>query len=200
MSQYGFDDKTVSEKQSGGFIQPGIRENLEITKLELVTIDTTNPFMLVEVTNESGQTVHRRYYEPSMGNFITSQAILQKEVKKFNGVIANIARKFLGHAYKATGSSFEDVVTKVITDIGNRYQGVKLRGKIILNTKDFPNLPGYAPIFERMDEVTADKSELKILTAIDKIVPEDAAPPIPGVPPGAADGSITAPWTQSPDG
>lgn len=193
MSQFGFDDNTVSEKRSGGFIEPGIRENLEITKLEL-TSGEGNPFLLVEATDPYGRTVHKRFYEPTIGGFITSQEILQREVKKFNGVIANISRKFLGHEYKATGNTFMEVVSKVITDIGDRFNGVKLRGKIILNQKDFPSFPGYAPIFERMDEVTVEKTELKI-SPNDKIIPannqqQQATPAAQG------SGNIAAPWTQ----
>ena len=193
MSQFGFDDKTVSEKRTGGFIDPGIRENLEITQLELSTGEG-NPFLLVEATDSEGRTVHKRFYEPTLGGFITSQEVLQKEIKKFNGVIANISRKFLGHNYQATGDGFVGVVQKVITDVGDRYKGVKLRSKIILNNKNFPSFPGYAPIFERMDEVIAEKTELKI-SANDKVVPtvddqrsNTSAP--------ASGSNIQAPWTQ----
>ena len=199
MSQYGFTDKTESEKRVGGFMEPGIRESLEITKLELEHGEPgTNPFLLVEATDDDGKTVHKRYYEPAMGGFITSQQILEKEIKKFNGVIANIARKFLGHNYQATGNSYQEVVTKVITDIGDRYRGVKLRGKVILNQKDFPSLPGYAPIFERMDEVAADKSEL-VIGINDKVIPSEQHPQSgTGTPLSGNTSNMAAPWTQQP--
>ena len=193
MSQFGFDDKTVSEKRTGGFIDPGIRENLEITQLELSTGEG-NPFLLVEATDPEGRTVHKRFYEPTLGGFITSQEVLQKEIKKFNGVIANISRKFLGHNYQATGDGFVGVVQKVITDVGDRYKGVKLRSKIILNNKNFPSFPGYAPILESMDEVIAEKNELKI-SANDKVDPtvddqrSNTSSPASG-------SNIQAPWTQ----
>lgn len=197
MSQFGFDDNTESEKRTGGFIEPGIREDLEITKLEL-TSGESNPFLLVEATDPGGRTVHKRFYEPTIGGFITSQEILQREIKKFNGVIANISRKFLGPEYKATGNNFTEIVSKVITDIGNRFSGVKLRAKIILNQKDFPSFPGYAPIFERMDKVEASKTELQI-TPNDKIIRSNNQQQSSQKPAGQTPqaGNIAAPWNQA---
>lgn len=196
MSQYGFDDNTVSEKRTGGFIEPGIRENLEISKLELTAGEgDNNPFLFVEATDPEGRTVHKRFYEPTIGGFITSQEILQREVKKFNGVIANISRKFLGHNYKATGNNFTEVVSKVITDIGANFSGIKLRGKIVLNQKDFPTFPGYAPIFERMDEVTIEKTELK-LGINDKVIREENQQKQNPNVPAQSGSNIAAPWTQ----
>lgn len=197
MSQYGFDQKTESEKRAGGFIEPGIREPLEISNLELVQGGEGNPYFLVEVKDAEERTVHKRYYEPTLGGFVTNNEKLAKEIRKVNGVIANISRKFLGNNYNATGASFADVVGKVIVDIGDRYKGVKLRTKVVLNNKDFPTLPGYAPVFERLDQVTAEQSQLKIESR-DKIVRSEEGKTTQGGGGNQGTTNVNAPWNQPP--
>jgi hypothetical protein len=172
---YGFNDSTESEELQSNYLEPGIQENLEFTEIAFVPEkDDSSAYLNVEMIGPGDKTVNRRYYQPKMGGFVTDEAELKKAVNKFNKVLANLARKFLGEDYVAQGNSFESVCKKVISDIGDKYKGVKLRAVVVLNTNNFPTLRGYAPVWELMT-VDAKDSKLKIQT-YDKVSQTDSSP------------------------
>lgn len=168
---YGFDNDTKSEEQDSQYMAPGLVENTEMVEIEFYPAEgDSGAYLGVEETDAEEKKINKRFYEPRMGSYVKTDADLKKAVIKFNKVLANLARKFLGEQYTMQGASFQEVCEKVITDIGNKYVGVKLRTKVILNTNNFPTLPGYAPIWELM---TVPLKDTKLgITSYDKVVPD----------------------------
>jgi hypothetical protein len=178
---FGFDESTT-EGSVSKFIQvtpeTAIAAGRFIKEIKFEE-NEGNPYMEIVVTNALDQTAGRRYYEPKVdGSIIKNDADFKKAITKFNGVAANLARRFLGETYKPEGvKDFTSLCKTIIKDIGNKYVNKELRIKLILNNKNFPTLPTYAPIFE---DVTTNPSKLVVNTAFDTVVStykrDDAAP------------------------
>lgn len=161
------------------------KEQLEVSKFIQVTPETAiatgrfikdlkyednsgNPYFEVTVINKENQTANHRWYQPKIdGTIIKTQEELDKKVSQFNGVMANLSRRFLGENYVPQGvTSFETLCRKIIADIGNKYINKELRIKVILNKNNYPVLPNFSPIFE---DITTNPSKLSI-TKYDKVV------------------------------
>ena len=177
---WGFTAETVSEESSSKFLRAGIHEAVFVTKLEYVS-DPNNSYFLVEMADKDGKTVNRRYFEPKIdGSVIKTTKDLEKSVASFMKILANISRKFNGEDYVAEGESFALLCTNVINEIGDKYVGKPLRTKVVLNKKNFPVLPSYAPIWEDPTVVPLVASKLTI-NEIDRVksTPQGADADIP---------------------
>jgi hypothetical protein len=137
-----------------------------------------NPYFEVTVINKENQTANHRWYQPKIdGTIIKTQEELDKKISQFNGVMANLSRRFLGENYVPQGvTSFETLCKRIIADIGNKYINKELRIKVVLNKNNYPVLPNFSPIFE---DITTNPSKLSI-TKYDKVVsdykPSDVKP------------------------
>ena len=168
LNVWGITENTISEESSIKFMKAGIHENTFVTKIEYVT-DPNNNYLLVEMVDKDGKTVNRRYFEPRIdGNIVKNQDDLKKSVNTFLKILANLARKYNGENYVCSGTNFGDLCRNVIRDIGDKYKGKELRTKVVLNKKNFPVLPSYAPIWEDPKVVLAAESKLEI-NNIDKV-------------------------------
>ena len=167
---FGFDENT-KEGSTSKFIQispeTAISTGRFIKELKFEE-NNGNPYMEIIVTNIQDQIAGRRYYEPKIdGSIIKNETDLKKAVTKFNGIAANLARRFLGETYKPAGvKDFSGLCKTIIKDIGNKYVSKELRIKLVLNSKSFPTLPAYAPIFEGID---VNPSKLTISPAFDNV-------------------------------
>ena len=165
---YGFDITTVDNDSDSKFIQAGIKKGIFLKEVKFVpATESANAYMEVVCENKEGQTVNRRYFEPKLdGKICKSPEDVDKAVKKFAKVVANLTRRFLGDAYAVPAQpSFETFCKKVITDLYTRqaaFATTELRTKIVLNTSGYPTLPSYAPIWENVAVVADEQSKLQI--------------------------------------
>lgn len=90
--------------------------------------------------------------------------------------ILEVATLFVAEEELA-GQSFEtylDFVKFVKEKIGNSYEGVKLRVKFTYDSRGYVNTPDYVrkntPWIEREDLVPEDKSKIKIIAGLDKLI------------------------------
>jgi len=166
---WGFTEDTVSEESSSKFLSAGIHEEVFITKLAYESTPESN-YLLVEMADANGKVVNRRYFEPKIdGQIVKTDDDLKKAVNTTVKIIANLARKFKGEDYVCSGTSFADLCRNVINDIGE-YKNKPLRTKVLLNKKNFPVLPAYAPIWEDPKVISTANSKLTI-NSIDKVKP-----------------------------
>jgi len=167
---FGFDENT-KEGSPGKFIQitpeTAIAEGRYIDKLEFV--EGNNPYFKVTVKNAQGQTAQKFWFEPKKDEMYTkTDADLKKKVTQFNGVMANLTRRFLGENYKPERvTTFESLCKIVIKDIGNKYEGKELRIKCVYDKNGFPSLPNVAPIFE---DLVTNPSKLIINPKYDNVI------------------------------
>lgn len=175
---FGFDETT---KDSGkNLMLPGINRK-PASFPELADVDTfitginylpkegaTSASLEVCMRDSEGRTLESRFFDPTEGEYGG-----EKAVKKFVKVAANLARKFLGESFViAEQPTFEAFCNKLISDIGTRYQNVPLRTVVVLNSKDYPKLRSYAPIWE-LASIPEEKSTLVINPRFDNVAFED---------------------------
>jgi len=168
---FGFDESTA-EGSVSKFIQVTPETAIAVGRfIKEIKFEENegNPYMEIVVTNAQEQTAGRRYYEPKIdGSIIKNEADFKKAITKFNGVAANLARRFLGETYKPQGvTDFTSLCKVIIKDIGNKYVDKELRIKLILNNKNYPTLPTYAPIFE---DITVNPTKLIVNPAFDNVI------------------------------
>jgi hypothetical protein len=169
-TNYGFDESTV-ESSGSKFIQvtpeTAIATGRFIKELKFEE-NEGNPYIEISVVNVQGQTANRRYYAPKIdGTYTKTEEDLKKAVVKFNSLMANLSRRFLGESYKPAGvADFSSLCKVIIKDIGTKYVNKELRVKVILNKDNFPTLPAYAPVFE---DVATVPSKL-VINKVDNVV------------------------------
>lgn len=164
---FGFNEET--SEVTGKFIQitpeTAIAEGRFIESIEFV--EGEKPRFKVVVRNAQGQTAQKAWFEPKLGGFV-DEKILKTKIAQFNGVMANIARRFLGEKYVPQGvTDFESLCKTVIKDIGNKYVNKELRVKLVYNKDGFPSMPNVAPIFE---DISISPSKLVINPKYDVVV------------------------------
>jgi hypothetical protein len=177
MSNYGVNTDT-KEQSASRFIDvdaaTAIAAGRFIKDLSYGVTENGNKYFEVIIVDKEGATAARKYFEPVIDEtYIKTPADLTKSINKFNAVVANLTRRFLGDNYAVVGAtSFEGFAKKVIEDVKKvpGWDKIELRVKLIRNKEGFPTLPSYAPIFEGADLPLAE-SKLKI-TRFDNVDPD----------------------------
>lgn len=158
---YGF------KKGSGSFSpieitkENAISRGRYISNIEYRKTDTAE-WIQISIIDRDGRTARRSYFPPKMGQgYTNSEEQFDKEMGKLNGVMANLAKTFLGDDYE-TGevATFEAYAKKIISDIGNKYSKKELRIKLVYDNKNRPSLPSYGRIFE--DPIKVPDNETKL--------------------------------------
>ena len=168
MGKYGVNKDTV-EIGGGKFIQVDrltcIATGRYLDEVETGKTDDGVPFLQISVRENDGKTAQRRYFEPRIdGEYINNEKDLEKAENKFNALVANLMRIFYGDNYD-TGEvdSFETYVKKIESDVKRSpgWNKREMRVKLVLNPKDYPTIPSYAPVFEDA-KIPLAESKLKI--------------------------------------
>ena len=146
--------------------------------------DGSTAYLEVTVNDKDGKSASRRYFEPKVdGVIIKDDEALGKKQQQFSKLLANIGRRFLGKDYVLPNTdSFESFCKAFISDLGDKYKGVELRVKMVVNNKGYTTLAAYAPAFE-LASVPENESTLKI-NSIDKVKADS---------PATADAATSAP-------
>jgi len=166
---FGFDEEVNSESSQSKFMPAGIETGRFIEKLEFIN-GPNGDYFEVGMIDNAGRTVTGRYYEPRLdGGYIKTDGDLKKKRGQISKVLANLSRKFLGENYiMEQKESFAAFCEAILESIGDKYKGVELRTKVILNSKNFPTLPSYAPIWEDPKNIPDSETKL-VINSIDKV-------------------------------
>jgi hypothetical protein len=191
---YGFDQNT-QESSVTTLLKAGINENVTLQKVEYSSMSEGKDAVLQLTFSSSAGTlrsvfwpvdpnsvrepegkVHRRDV-PALGFVkdtpITRNDAVKIEFDNFNQRLKHIATKFVSEA-EATiaANSYPDFCQKYVALLNRaNLENTPLRLKVVLNNKDYPQLPKYPPFVESM-EVPRDQTKLRI-TQYDKVVATD---------------------------
>lgn len=151
-----------SEARQTNFIDVGIHDNVELKSIEYKISPNGNPF-LVLTFEKDGKLLTHTEYEPKDrdGNIL--------ENKKLNQIkrLKHIFTKFVSEdEFTIETETFEDFCKSIIRILKGKFEGKKVRVKVVYSNKNYTSLPKYVPFIERMD---VEKSDLEILS-IDKMV------------------------------
>lgn len=150
-----------SEARQTNFIDVGIHENVELKSIEYKISPNGNPF-LVLTFEKDGKLLTHTEYEPKDkdGNIL--------ENKKLNQIkrLKHIFTKFVSEEeFTIEEETFEGFCKNIIRILNGKFEGKKVRIKVIYSDKNYTSLPKYVPFIEKMD---VEKSGLEILS-IDKM-------------------------------
>lgn len=166
---------TPSEEIQAGFMDTGIHENAELTRIEFGVSPKGNKFLAFYFVNENGEIGSHTEWEPNATD-PTKQA--EKELNQMSRV-KQIAMIYLTpEQFVFQANSFEDFAKKVVDLLIPRIKGVKVRVKFVYSG-NYTSLPTYWKFrfIERMDTTPKDKSKIKVLSIDTMIKP--TADPIP---------------------
>lgn len=150
-----------SEARQANFIDIGIHDNVELKSIEYKMSPNNNPF-LVLTFEKDGKILTHTEYEPKDkdGNILENKRANQ--IKR----LKHIATKFVTEdEFTIEAATFEAFCNSVIRILKGKFEGKKVRIKVVYSDKNFTSLPKYVPFIERMD---VEKSTLEILS-IDKM-------------------------------
>jgi len=149
MSKYNVTLELPSEQITPGFMDVGIHENVEMTKVEYGISPNGNEFLAFYFRNESGETGSHTEWVPKGNN---PEEIEKKEINQMSRV-KQIVKTFIPlENFVFSADNFEDFAKKTIQKLNDSYKGVKIRVKFVYSGK-YTSLPKlWQPRFiERMD-------------------------------------------------
>jgi hypothetical protein len=168
-----------SEQTTPGFMDVGIHENVEMTKVEYGKSLNGNEFLAFYFKNELGETGSHTEWVPK------GKTQEERESKEANQMsrVKQIVKTFISEEkFVFSVESFEDFAKKTIQVLSDSYKGIKIRVKMVYSGK-YTSLPKpWKPRFiERMDNngyYGDEKGESKIkILSIDPMT--RTADPIP---------------------
>jgi hypothetical protein len=172
MSKYNVTFELPSEQTTPGFMDVGIHENVEMTRIEYGISEKGNEFLAFYFKNEAGEIGSHTEWIPK-GN--STEEIEKKELNQMSR-IKQIVKTFISlERFVFSAESFEDFAKKTIQILGDSYKGIKIRVKMVYSGK-YTSLPKpwKARFIERMDNNgyygdAKGESKIKILS-IDPMV------------------------------
>jgi len=158
-----------SESTTASFMDVGIHDNVEMTKVEYgVSPNNNNEFIAFYFINSAGEKGSHTEWVPKGKD---SDDQLKKELNQMSR-IKQIVKTFVpADKFVFSANSFKEFAEKTISILGDAYKGVKIRVKFVYSGK-YTSLPKpWKPRFiERMDnngyygEDKSSDSKIKILS------------------------------------
>lgn len=163
MSTYTVNKTIDSEGRKLNFIEPGIHEDVILVSIEYKISPNNNAFLVFTFEKDGKRLTHTEYEPKDKDGMIL-------EEKKLNQIIRlkHIATKFItAEEFEIEANDFESFCQAILNKLKGKFEGKKMRVKVVLSNKNFTTLPKYVPFIENMD-VPKEKSRLEIST-IDKM-------------------------------
>jgi hypothetical protein len=172
---------TPFEEKGANFIDAGIHENVEMTKVEYGISKNGKEFLAFYFVDGKGSKGSHTEWKASAE---TPEKLAEKEMNQMSR-IKQIALCFVTkEQFVFSAISFEDFAKKTISIIGDKFVGVKLRVKFVYSGTQYTSLPNYWKFrfIERMDTNgnlgdSNKETSIKVLS-IDKMTrtPDPIAP------------------------
>ena len=163
MSKYAITPQLESEARTRNFIDVGIHENVELVDIKYGLSPNNNKFVVFTFEKDGKQLTHTEW-EPNDKDPAVLDSKIANQMKRFK----HIATKFISNdEFVIDANDFESFAKAYIDKLTDKYNGKKVRVKVIYSNSGFTTLPKYVPFIESMD-VPKEKSQLEILS-IDKM-------------------------------
>ena len=167
MSKYSITPATKSEETSRNFIDVGIHENVELLNVRFDKSPSGNKFIVFEF-DKDGKALSHTEWEPKDNDPEVLKNKIENQMKR----LKHIATKYMpADSVNLDADSFDELATKYIAILGNKFKGVKVRVKVVYSNSGFTTLPKYIPFIENMNDTPKEKSRLEIIS-IDKMTRE----------------------------
>jgi len=163
MSTYIVNKSVNSEGRKLNFLDVGIHEDVALISIEYKMSPNNNPFLVFTFEKDGKKLTHTEYEPKDRDGSIL-------EEKKLNQIVRlkHIATKFITEdEFDFESNDFESFCKTIISKLKGKFEGKKVRVKVIYSNKNFTTLPKYVPFIESMN-VPKEKSRLEIIS-IDKM-------------------------------
>ena len=152
-----------SEVTEAGFMDVGIHENVELVRVEYGK--ATNEFLAFYFIGADGSKLSHTEWKPTLRTMDTPEKLAEKELNQMSRIKQIVTCFITKEQFVFQANDFEEFANKVIKLLDNKFVGVKLRIKVVYSGK-YTSLPNYwkFKFIERMDEVPADKSKIKMMS------------------------------------
>ena len=165
---YNVNKNIDSESRSTNFMDVGIHEDVALTGIEYKTSDAGNEFLVFHFEKD-GRKLDHTEWKP---NDTDPDRLENKELNQIKRV-KHIVTKFIPEdEYVFQASDFKTFCENTIRLLGSKYEGNKVRIKVIYSFNNYTSLPNYVPFIEKM-EVPKEQSKLELLS-IDKMTKDRA--------------------------
>jgi hypothetical protein len=163
MSTYVVNKTINSEGRRLNFIDVGIHDDVILIAIEFKMSPNGNPFLVLTFEKDGKKLTHTEYEPKDKDGKIL-------EDKKLNQIkrLKHIATKYIKEDdFDFESNSFEEFCQTMIKKLTGKFEGKKMRVKVIYSNKNYTSLPKYVPFIESMD-IPKEKSTLEI-SSIDKM-------------------------------
>jgi len=178
MNIYKMTNEVLADVKPQSWMDTGIHENVELVEINVDTSKNGNPFIAFYFENDKGERASKTEWEVNAPK--PMEQMDEKEKTLYLGRIRNqmtrismIAKQFIDkNELLFEAPDFKSYITIIKNKLDGRYKGVKLRIKITYDYNDWATLPSYTKYtwIERMDLVPSNKSRIKIIMDMDKMV------------------------------
>ncbi|MFW6225672.1 MAG: hypothetical protein ACOC3V_01775 [bacterium] len=160
---YNVNKNIDSETNATNFIDVGIHENVELDRVEYDVSPKGNKFLAFYFKKDGKELSHTEW-EPVDNDNKKLNDKINNQMKR----VKHIATKFISEEeFEFNASDFEDFSNKVIEKLKGKYEGKKVRIKVVYNYNNYTSFPNYVPFIESMD-IPKENSKLEI-SSIDKM-------------------------------
>jgi hypothetical protein len=163
---YNVTKELQSEGSESSFMDVGIHENVKMTNVEYGITDKGNEFLAFYFVNETGEQLSHTEWKPSAN--LEAQKLESAVINQMKR-IKQIVTKFVPESeFVFVARSFKEFAESVVRVLGKRYEGKRVRIKVVYSGK-YTSLPSYTKFqfIESMD-IPKEKSKIKILS-LDKM-------------------------------
>lgn len=183
MSIYKMTEEVLASTDVKGqsWMDVGIHSNVELVEINVDTSKNGNPFIAFYFENEKGERASKTEWEVNASKPVEQmdekeKAAYLSRIRNQMTRISMIAKQFIDkNELLFEAPDFKTYISTIKAKLDGRYKGVKLRIKITYDYNDWATLPSYVKYtwIERMDQVPEEKSKIKIILGMDKMVRED---------------------------
>lgn len=166
---YNMTKELQAESSGANFIDVGISEDVELTKIEYNTTDKGNEFMAIYFKDSNERELSHTEWKPTDQD---PERLASKETNQMRRV-KHIATKFVNEDELVFSvPTFKEFAERIIGILNGKTEGKKVRIKVVYSYNNYTSLPNYLPFIESMDIPTA-QSKLEI-SSIDKMTRDQA--------------------------
>lgn len=169
-------DSTLEVKPSGNtFIEPGIRENLELIKVSYGLTPNNSEFLSFYFTNENGDKFSHTEWPVRLIKPFDSMSDQEKQsylnaIDSQKRKVGQIVTAFIPREkYSFVANTFKEFAENIIRILDERSKDAKVRAKIVYNNKNFTTFPNsWKYTFIEPMSVNKEDSKIRLLN-IDKV-------------------------------
>lgn len=165
---YNIDETNELIDKGGSFVDAGIKDNLELDRIESKESKNGNKFLAFYFKDLSGAEVPKTEWQPKGDDPAVLKGKINKQMTRIHHML--VASGILtSEELNIKAASFEDFGEQLVKIVGDKGKGIKIRAKVVYDDNNFTTLPNYTKyIWIEPMTVSREESKIRVLS-IDKM-------------------------------